>query len=158
MDVKVFQCVGVLVGRNNSDPIAKLLLLQELLSQIFDVTLGKRCLGSDLDSSSSAGDANGISKLSSLAINLDTLLQEGDDSLWFENVVFDRCRKVNIEDQGLGFLFSSLHDYYSKVKGVHKEEIMTLYILGQAFVLVWKVGICDRFVETEVESVHVGEK
>ncbi len=44
MNVEVLQLVRVLVGRDNTQPITELLLLQVLLSQIFEVPLGERRL------------------------------------------------------------------------------------------------------------------
>lgn len=86
MNVEIFQGVSALVGRYNSDPISELLLLQELLGQILDVSLREGSMGLDLDDRSISGDGDLVTQLAGLAVDLDPLLQEGllrGDSQYF---------------------------------------------------------------------------
>lgn len=69
--------VGVLVGRDHTEPLAHLVLLEELLGQVLEVPLGEGdARGNRKLSRSLAGDLDIVSELSNLSLDLDLVDKE----------------------------------------------------------------------------------
>lgn len=69
--------VGVLVGRDDTEPLAHLVLLEEGLGQVLEVALGEVDLGGDGKGAGGlAGDLDILAELSSLALDLDVVNEE----------------------------------------------------------------------------------
>lgn len=75
-DSEVTQLVEVLVVGDDADPIAKAVLLQVLLGQVLQVTLGEVHVGVDVDLHLLALDGDVVSQVSGLAVDLEAFLQE----------------------------------------------------------------------------------
>lgn len=99
--------------------VAKLLLLQVLLGQVLEVSLGERKLSVDNNLSLVDIHRHLGAKVSSLAVDLDALTEEVFEGTGIEDLVLHRGRAVNGEldggflDRLLGFLQRILV-YYTK--------------------------------------------
>lgn len=77
LDVEVSELVHVVLGSDNTEPVTEHVFLQELLSQILDVSLLESGdVGLDGDLSLAQSDLDGIAEVASLASDFDLLLEE----------------------------------------------------------------------------------
>lgn len=109
-DLEVSQFVGVLGTGNDVQEITKLLLLQVLLGQVLQVSLGEWKFSSDVNLSLLTGDLDLGAKVASLAVDLDAVVQVLLESSSIEDLVFDWLPAVNGElgDRLLGALLNDL--------------------------------------------------
>lgn len=107
-DLEVSQLVRVLAVGNNVQEITKLGLLQELLGQVLQVSLGERKLGRDRHLRLVRGDLDLASKLASLAVDLDAVVKELVEGIDIEHLILHRLGAVNGE-LGNGLLSGSLN-------------------------------------------------
>ena len=76
-NVEVTELEGLLVSSNDAQPITDLVLLQELLGQVLQVTLGESNVGDNSDLViSGTGDNNGFTQVVGTAFNLNTVMKE----------------------------------------------------------------------------------
>lgn len=75
-DVEVAQFVRVLIRRNYSHPISQVLLLEELFGQILQIALRELLCRLHRDLRLVARNSNHIAKVSSLVVDLDTLVEK----------------------------------------------------------------------------------
>jgi len=75
--------------------VTELLLLQVLLGQVLQVTLGERKLGSHVDLGFLLGDHDLLAELAGLAVNLDALEQESLELSSLEQTILERNRIVD---------------------------------------------------------------
>ena len=76
MDVEVAELVGGLVGRDDVEVVTELLLLEVLLGEVLEVALGERGLGNDVEAVLVAGDDDGVTEDTGLAVDLDAVVEE----------------------------------------------------------------------------------
>lgn len=79
VDVEVTELIGVLVRGDDVEPVTKLVLLQELLSQVLQVSLGVSNSGrdDDLGAAGVTGNFNtGGAELTGLTIDLEAVVEE----------------------------------------------------------------------------------
>lgn len=107
-DLEVSQLVRVLAVGNNVQEITKLGLLQELLGQVLQVSLGERKLSRDRHLGLVRGDFDLASKLASLAVDLDAVVKELVEGVDIEHLIIHRLGAVNGE-LGNGLLSGSLN-------------------------------------------------
>ncbi len=76
VDVEVAELVGGGAGRNNVEPVADLLLLEELLRQVLEVALGEGAVSGDGELVAIAGNGDSTREVAGLAVDLDALVEE----------------------------------------------------------------------------------
>jgi hypothetical protein len=81
-------------------------LLEELLGQVFEVSLGESDLSRDGDDVSRGGDGDVVTEVSGLSTNLDLFLEELSEVSDLENFVLNGLSAINGE--GVGFLLAFL--------------------------------------------------
>lgn len=87
-DVEELEGVLALVGGDNTEPVTELLLLEELLGQVLDVTARELLVGDDLDAAvAEVGDVDALAEVTGEAVDLDALLQEGGEGGGVEDAV-----------------------------------------------------------------------
>lgn len=75
-NVEITELEGLLVRSNDTEPITDLVLLQELLGEVLEVTLGESNVGDNGDLViSRARDGNGLTEVVGTTINLDTIVK-----------------------------------------------------------------------------------
>ena len=72
VDVEVSQRVGVLLSRYNSEPISQVALLQELFSEVLQISLAELNVGSHCDDFLVTCNQNFVSQVCSFAVHLHT--------------------------------------------------------------------------------------
>lgn len=75
VDVEVSELIGTLSGCDNSQPVSQLLLLEELLCQVLQISLGERSLSIDREFRFVSSNGDCASQSSSLSIDLDTIME-----------------------------------------------------------------------------------
>ena len=75
VDVEELKLVVVLACGDDSQVLAKVLLLEVLLGQVLEITLRHWDVGVNDDSRLLLGDLNGLAEVSSLVINLDSITE-----------------------------------------------------------------------------------
>ena len=73
VDVEELKLVLVLVGGDDTEILTKVLLLEVLLGQVLEVSLGEGDLGLNDDGVLVLGDSNGLTEVAHLAVDLDFL-------------------------------------------------------------------------------------
>ena len=96
-DGEVLELIRLLGVGNDANVVPKVLLLQELLSEVLEVSLGDRDLGVNNDDGVVAGDGDAVSEKTGLVVDLDLLLQELLKGSGFHDSVLDGDRAVNLE-------------------------------------------------------------
>lgn len=96
-DLEISELVSALGGGNNVQEISQLLLLQILLGQILQVSLGEGSLGVDNDLGLLSGDGHLAGQLASLAVHLNSVVQELLERGGVQHLVLHRGGKVNGE-------------------------------------------------------------
>jgi len=77
IDVVEAKLIGVFCWRNNPNPVAKGILLQEFFGQILEIAFGQRNIGCDSELGAAiASYFDVVSKLAGFAIDLDAVVQE----------------------------------------------------------------------------------
>lgn len=77
LDIVEFEGVDSLAGGDDSKPISELVLLQELLGEVLEVSSRELSVGDDDNLSSSlAGDLDCLTKVAGSSVNLDSVVQE----------------------------------------------------------------------------------
>jgi len=80
--------VNTLGGGDNPQPVAELLLLEELLGQVLEVATAELLVGDDLDLAVLlVGDGDVVAEVSGQALDLDALLEESGKGAWVEDLV-----------------------------------------------------------------------
>jgi len=112
LDVEVLELVGVLVGGDHSKELLKVLLLQVLLGEPFQVSLGEWDLGLDDEGLSLHTNGNAVAKVTLLLVNLDVASQIRLEVLEHDNVILDWELAVDVILGGglLGSLLLSFLD------------------------------------------------
>ena len=97
-DVEVTELVGALVRGNDTEPVAELVLLEELLGKVLEVTLGELLVGGDGDLGIITTD-NGhlIGETTGAALDLDAIVEELLESRGIENLVTSGAGAVDDE-------------------------------------------------------------
>eukprot|EP00349_Pseudokeronopsis_sp_Brazil_P002223 CAMPEP_0202963234 /NCGR_PEP_ID=MMETSP1396-20130829/7215_1 /ASSEMBLY_ACC=CAM_ASM_000872 /TAXON_ID= /ORGANISM="Pseudokeronopsis sp., Strain Brazil" /LENGTH=170 /DNA_ID=CAMNT_0049684271 /DNA_START=145 /DNA_END=657 /DNA_ORIENTATION=- len=113
-DLEVSQFIGILAASNNVQEISQLGLLQELLGQILEVSLGEWKFSSDMNLGFVRGDFNFSSQLTSLSVHLDAIVKELVEGIDIENFVFHWLHAVNGELGG--GLLSALLNRFLKIQ------------------------------------------
>jgi hypothetical protein len=96
-DLEVSQLVGVLAGRDDVQEITQLLLLEVLLGQVLQVSLGKGKLSLDVDLGLLAGDDDLGTEVASLVVDLDAVVEELLEGDGVEDLVLNGVAAVNGE-------------------------------------------------------------
>ena len=89
VDVEELKLVLVLVGGDDTEILAKVLLLEVLLGQVLEVSLGEGDLGLNDDCVLVLGNSDGLAEVADLAVDLDFLGKVGFEVVKYEDVVFD---------------------------------------------------------------------
>jgi hypothetical protein len=98
VDVEVLELEGLLVSGNDTEPVTELVLLQETLGEVLEVTLGERNVGSDGDLGiSTTGNLDGFTKVVGTALDLDAIVKVLLESSGIEDLVVGGTRAVNDE-------------------------------------------------------------
>jgi hypothetical protein len=98
VDVEVLELEGLLVSSNDTEPVTELVLLQETLGKVLEITLGEGNVGSDGDLGVSAtGNLDGITKVVGAVVNLDAVMEVLLESSSIEDLVVSGTRAVNDE-------------------------------------------------------------
>jgi hypothetical protein len=105
-NVEVTELVGVLVRGNNTEPVAELVLLEELLCKVLEVALGEVLVGGDGDLIIAAVDDHLVGETTSAALNLDAIVKELLEGSGIEDLVTSGAGAVN--DKLVGDLLGSL--------------------------------------------------
>ena len=120
LNVEVSEFVVVLAGGNNSQVLLKVLLLQVLLGQVLEVSLGEGDGGLNDDGGRVLGDGDMGTEISGLTINLNVLLEVVFEVVKHNDVVFDWQLAVDDELQAnLLLLLRSLLDHLLSHLGVY---------------------------------------
>lgn len=89
------QLVLVLLDRNESDPVSKLVLLQESLGQVLQVLTGELGSGDNNNLVTLLSDGDFLTQVTDDTVNLDVFNQVLNVSLLVENSVLNWSRSVN---------------------------------------------------------------
>jgi len=89
VDVEVAELVGGLVGGDHVEVIAELLLLQVLLGEVLEVSLGEGGFSSDEKLGAVAGDGYCLAEHAGLAVDLDAVVKELLEGSGVKNLVID---------------------------------------------------------------------
>jgi len=109
LDVVELESVGVLIGGDNTEPLAHLVLLEELLGQVLEVALGEGDRGRDLElAGADARDLDVVSELADLALDLDLVNEELLVRGGVEDLVVGGAGEVDDENRGRGGLLGGL--------------------------------------------------
>ena len=100
VDVEEADLVLVLGGGNNTEELTDLLLLEVLLGEVLEVSLGEVDHGGDNDGVLVLGDGDLVSEVSSLSLDLDSLGKEGLEVSENDNVVLNWLLEVDGELAG----------------------------------------------------------
>lgn len=96
--IEELEAVLSFAGANHTQPITKLLLLEELLSQVLEVPAREILVCDNLDPSiSQIGNGDGVAQVTSAAFDLDALLEESGEGGWVEDAVLGRLGCVDDE-------------------------------------------------------------
>ena len=95
VDVEELKLVLVLAGGDDSQVLTEVLLLEVLLGQVLEVSLGEGDLSLDDEGVLVLGNSDGLAEVSDHAINLDVLGEVGLKVVEHENVVLDWVLAVN---------------------------------------------------------------
>lgn len=98
-NIEVLDGIRSLVSGNHTQPVTQLMLLQELLGQVLQVTLGRGDLGGAECNRvilTVNGDAT-FSQIVGASIHLDTVAQVLFERVHVKDLVVDRCRAVDGE-------------------------------------------------------------
>jgi hypothetical protein len=102
-DVEELELVDTARGRDNAEPVTELLLLEELLGQVLEVTTRELVVGNDLDLALTLLlDNDVVAKVVGAALDLDAVLEELLEGSDVEDLVAGRLRSIN--DVLLGLL------------------------------------------------------
>lgn len=97
-NVEEAELVDTLGGGNNTEPVTELLLLEELLGKVLEVTTRKLLVGNDLDLYLALlADLDVITEVTGAALDLDAVVEELLESLDVEDLVVDGLRAVDDE-------------------------------------------------------------
>lgn len=125
-NVEVTKFEGLLVSSDNTEPVTDLVLLQELLGEVLEVTLGEGNVSNNSDLVvSRARDSNSFTEVVGTTIDLDTVVEVLFESGSVKDLVVGRTGTVNDE---LGLLSNSgggldgSHVYYNGERGRTKEK------------------------------------
>lgn len=125
-NVEVTKFEGLLVSSDNTEPVTDLVLLQELLGEVLEVTLGEGNVSNNSDLVvSRARDSNSFTEVVGTTINLDTVVEVLFERGSVKDLVVGRAGTVNDE---LGLLSNSgggldgSHVYYNGERGRTKEK------------------------------------
>ncbi|RUP43952.1 hypothetical protein BC936DRAFT_150146 [Jimgerdemannia flammicorona] len=76
-NVEVLELEGVLIRGDDTEPVTELVLLQELLGEVFEVALGESRVGSNGDLGVvAAGNGDGIAEVVGTTTDLDAIVEE----------------------------------------------------------------------------------
>ena len=101
MDAEVSKVESVLITCDDSQPITKVVLLQVLLRQVLQISLGERRLSRDNNLGLLTVDADLVSEVSSLVVDLDTVVQELLEDSRVEETILNRGSEVDSVSQAL---------------------------------------------------------
>lgn len=76
LDIVELEGVDSLAGGDDSKPVSELVLLQELLGEILEVSAGEGGVGDNKDLALVPGDLDSLTKVSSSSVDLDSVVQE----------------------------------------------------------------------------------
>jgi ribosomal RNA-processing protein 12 len=97
-NIEELEAVLALGGTDDAQPVTELLLLEELLGQVLEVTTAEVLVGHNLDSAiAEVGDGDGLAEVAGTAVNLDALLQESRKGRRVENAVLGRLGSIDDE-------------------------------------------------------------
>lgn len=121
-NVEELEAVLSLGGGDDTQPVAKLLLLEELLSQVLEVATAEVLVSHDLDLSiSEVVDDDVLAEVTGAAIDLDALLEEGRESGRVEDAVLGGL--LGVDDELIWMLAVWSH----RAKG---DGVSLRYLLG----------------------------
>lgn len=87
-NVEELEAVLALGGADHAQPISQLLLFEELLCQVLQVSSAEFLVCHDFDAAiAEVGDGDSVAKVSCTALNLDTLLEERREGGGVEDAV-----------------------------------------------------------------------
>ena len=96
-DLEVAELVGVLRRGDDVKEITELLLLQVLLGEVLEISLGERKLGSDVNLGLVTGDGNLLTEVAGLAVDLDSIVEELLEGRNIEYFVLNRGGTIDGE-------------------------------------------------------------
>lgn len=97
-DVEVTELIGTLVRGNDTEPVTELVLLEELLGKVLEVTLGELLVGGDGDLGViTTDDGDLVGQTTSAALDLDAIVEELLESRGIENLVTGGAGAVDDE-------------------------------------------------------------
>ena len=106
-DVEVAELIGTLVRGNDTEPVAELVLLEELLGKVLEVTLGELLVGGDGDLGViTTDDGDLVGQTTGAALDLDAIVEELLESRSIENLVTSGAGAV--DDELVGDLLANL--------------------------------------------------
>ena len=89
VNLEVTELVGGLVGGDNSEIFTHLLLLEVLLGQVLEVSLGEVDVGGDDDVVLVLANGDGAAEVTKLSVNLDSLGEEICEIIEDDDVILD---------------------------------------------------------------------
>ena len=128
-NIEELKTVLSLSSANNTKPIAQLLLLQELLRKVLQVTTRKLLVCHDLNTSIAEvvhGDV--IAEVTGAAVDFDALLEESRESGWVEDAVLGGLGGVDDE-----LLLKSRVSCYSEEKEEEGSHVRTFWVTFEPF-------------------------
>jgi len=103
--VEELEAVLALLRADNTEPVAQLLLLEELLGEVLEVAAGEVLVGDNLDAAvAKVVDVDVVAQIAGAAVDLDALLQEGGEGAGVEDAVVDGLGGVDGELWGGGLV------------------------------------------------------
>ena len=97
-NVEELQAVLALAGADHTQPIAQLLLLEELLRQILEVASAKLLMRNNLDPAiAKVRDVDVVAEIAGAAVDFDALLEECRECGWVEDAVLRWLGRVDDE-------------------------------------------------------------
>ena len=97
IDVEVAELVGGWVDRHNAQPVTKLFLLEVLLGQVLDVSLGHSNIGVNNNLIAVSSDSNLVLELANLTVNLDGTGKELNEVVCSDNGLLTSSGEVEDE-------------------------------------------------------------
>lgn len=98
MYIVELKCIDALVGSNYTEPVSQLVLLEELLREVLQVSATELLVCNDNDLSLSfTADLNVVAEVSSSSVNLDSVVQELFECSTVISIEFSQCF-IHIED------------------------------------------------------------
>jgi hypothetical protein len=86
--VEELQGIFALLCADHTQPVAKLLLLEELLGQVLEIAAAELLVGHNFDPAvAEVGDRDGVAEVAGAAIDLDALLEESGEGGWVEDAI-----------------------------------------------------------------------